>query len=190
MPKQEKPKPPTPAEQSLSDAQALLQIWLRIKVYFMKATTEDQLSPEDEKAFLDLKSETQRLLRLLKAKLIPGLELDDGKVQALLKQSISIRHLRELPRMDRQLLINSWHQAFIQIAALVGALQFVVEGYRPPVVAKAGAGANIADLKGGASGFGAKKKQKKDMGQVFKIIFIVGLLGAAIFILGKRLQWF
>jgi hypothetical protein len=103
----EKQKQPTQVELALNDAQALLDIWLRIKAYFVKAASEEEITAEDEKMFLDLKSEVQRLQRLLKNKMVADLTFGEDKMQELLRQSISIRHLRELPRMDRQLLINS-----------------------------------------------------------------------------------
>jgi len=186
----EKQKQPTQVELALNDAQALLDIWLRIKAYFVKAASEEEITAEDEKMFLDLKSEVQRLQRLLKNKMVADLTFGEDKMQELLRQSISIRHLRELPRMDRQLLINSWHYVFVHLARAVGALQFINEGYRPPARAKAGSGANISELKGGAGGEKTKKKAKKDRPPVGKIILVVVLLGAAVYILGKRLNMF
>ncbi len=186
----QKEKPLSQAELVLQDAQALLEIWLRIKAYFVKAASEEPITPEDEKAFLDLKSEVQRLQRLVKNRMIAGLDFGDLRMQELLRQSISVRHLRELPRADRTLLVNSWHYVFIYLARAVGALQFIAEGYRPPEkAAKGGAGPNISELKGGAGG-GDKKKKKKEGPPIGKIIFVIVLLGAAVYLLGARLNLF
>lgn len=185
----QKEKPLSQAELVLQDAQALLEIWLRIKAYFVKAASEDPITPEDERVFLDLKSEVQRLQRLLKNRMIAGLDFGDQRMQELLRQSISIRHLRELPRADRALLVNSWHHVFIYVARTVGALQFIAEGYRPPEKAGKGGGANISELKGTAGG-SDKKKKKKDGPPIAKIIIVIVLLGAAVYLVGKRLNLF
>ncbi|MCX7626175.1 MAG: hypothetical protein N2Z21_08195 [Candidatus Sumerlaeaceae bacterium] len=185
----DKPKQQTQAELALQDAQALLEIWLRIKAFFVKAASEEEITPEDERNFLDLKSEVQRLQRLLKNKMVAGLSFGEQRMQDLLKQSISIKHLRELPKMDRQLLVNSWHFVFVHLARAVGALQFIVEGYRPSAqAAKTGGGPNISELKGGAAGEG--KGKKKERAPIGKYILVIVLLGVAIFVVGKRLQWF
>jgi len=185
-----KEKVPTPAEAALKDAQTLLEIWLRIKAYFVKAASEDEIRSEDEKSFLELKSEVQRLQRILKNKMVAGLDFGEQRMQDLLRQSISIHHLRELPRTDRQLLVNSWHYCFIYLARVVGALQFIVEGYRPPETsAKAGAGLNISELKGGAAAEDTKKK-KKSGPPIGKIIVGIIVVGAAVYFLGKRLNLF
>ncbi|MGB9692047.1 MAG: hypothetical protein ACPL7D_07750 [Candidatus Sumerlaeaceae bacterium] len=185
----EKQKPPTPAELALKDAQALLEIWLRIKAYFVKAASDEPITPEDERTFLDLKSEVQRLQRLLRGKMVAGLTFGEQRMADLLRQSISIQHLRELPKMDRQLLVNSWHYVFIHLAKAVGALQFIAEGYRPSTAKeKTGGGPNISELKGG--GGGDKKKKKKEKPPVGKYILVVVLLGAAIWVVGKRLNLF
>lgn len=187
----EKQKTPSAAELALNDARALLEIWLRIKAYFVKAASEEAITPEDERSFLELKSEVQRLQRLLKNKMIADLSFGEQKMQELLRQSITIQHLRELPRMDRQLLVNSWHDVFVHLARAVGALEFIAEGYKPPARQKAGGGPNISELKTGSGGGDSKgKKKKKDAPPVGKIILVVVLLGAAVYILGKRLNLF
>ncbi len=185
----EKPKAPTPTELALNDAQALLEIWLRIKAYFVKAASDEPITPEDERIFLDLKSEVQRLQRLLKNKMVAGLSFGEQRMADLLRQSISIQHLRELPKMDRQLLVNSWHYCFIHLARAVGALQFIAEGYRPSTTKeKTGGGPNISELKGG--GGGEAKKKKKANVPIGKYVLVIALLGAAVYIVGKRLNLF
>jgi hypothetical protein len=187
----EKTKPPTQAELALADAQALLDIWLRIKAYFVKAASEEEITAEDEKMFLDLKSEVQRLQRLLRNKMLAGLTFGEQRMQDLLRQSISVRHLRDLPKVDRQLLVNSWHYVFVHLARAVGALQFIVEGYRPPAQAgKTGGGPNISELKGGAEGKEKKGAKKKERAPVGKYILVAVLIGAAVYIVGKRLNLF
>lgn len=162
-----------------------MQLWLRTKAYFVKANTDDPVSPEEERAFLDIKSEIQRLQRILRGKLIANITFGAEKMQDLLKQSISIKHLRELPRADRQGLLNAWHFVFIHLGRATGALQFIAEGYVPPQRAKTGSGGNISDLKKGAA-----KTAPKEKPPIVKIIVVLVLLIVAVVVLGKRLNMF
>lgn len=151
-------KPPTPAEANLAEAQTLLQLWVKAKAFFAKADTQEPVSREEEQAFLDMKSEISRAARSVGPKLPQGVTFAPEKLQEILRQSISISHVRAMPKADRSTLMGNWHHVFIYMSQAVGALQFIAEGYVPPPrAAKAGTG--LRDLKGAAGGKTPQKKK-------------------------------
>lgn len=151
------PKPPKPAEANLAEAQQLLQLWVRLKAFFVKADGTDPISREEEQAFLDTKSEISRSQRTISTKLPLGLSIAPERLQEILRQSISISHVRVMPKSDRAVLLANWHYVFIYLSQAVGGFQLVAEGYDPPPrAAKKGTG--LKDLKGAAAHTGKKKK--------------------------------
>jgi len=145
-------RPPTPNEMALNDAQNLLQHWLKIKLFFAKAITDEPITRDDEQAFLETKSDITKIQRVLGAKLPEGVGFGVDKMQEMLRQSISIDHLRTLPTADRRGLLSMWHYVFIYLSQAVGALQFLVEGYVPPPRISKRRGASIDELKKTAAG--------------------------------------
>lgn len=178
-------RPPTAQEVALSEAQALMQLWLKTKTFFAKANTEDPISREEEQVFLENKSDITKYVRVLSPKLPAEVQIGGEKIQDLMRQSISITHLRSLPRADKQALMSTWHQIFVSLSRSTGALQFIAEGYSPPERhkgAKSG-GANISDLKKAASKKGPEKPSMlKSKGLWIAIILIV----AAVVVIMKR----
>ena len=108
------------------------------------------------------------------------------KIQEILRQSISINHLRGLPKADRASLLISWHAVFVYMSQALGVLQFINEGYDPPPRQRK-AGTGLKDLKGAAAGDSGKKKPKKGFwGSPLGIIIILGIIGGIIFFLKNR----
>jgi hypothetical protein len=171
------PKPPSPQEVALTEAQNLIQLWLRTKHFYAKANTEEPVTREDEQQFLETKSHISRLQRVLGAKMPPGVTFGADRMQDLLRQSISIGHLRNLPKSDKQQLMQTWHQVFIYLSRAAGALQFMVEGYIPQQRAKAGSGTNIKEMKKAAG----DKQAKPNPLATGKFWFVVLLLAGAAF---------
>ena len=104
------------------------------------------------------------------------------KMIDLLRQSISISHLRGLPRPDRTAIMAQWHSVFIYLCRSVGALKFIAEGWQPTVKHK-GAGANISDLKKAAA-----KKGDSAGGGFFspKVLVAVALIAVAAWFVYSR----
>jgi hypothetical protein len=170
------PKPPTQNELALTEAQNLIQLWLRTKAYFIKANNEDPISRDEEQAFLETKSDISRLQRILGSKVPADIGFGADKMQDLLRQSISIGHLRNLPKADRTQLMQAWHQVFIYLSRAAGAMQFLVEGYVQPIRAKKGGGTNINELKKGSGG---GKEGKTNPLLTGKFWFVILLLAGA-----------
>ena len=175
------PKPPTPHEVALAEAQNLIQLWLRTKQYFSKANNEEPIAREDEQAFLETKSDISRLSRTLSTKMPVSVSFGGQQMQELLRQSISIGHLRNLPKTDRQQLMAQWHQVFIYLSQAAGALQFMVEGYTPPERAKKGSGTDIKELKKGAHGGAEQKKNPILTGKFWFVLLLLAGAGFAVY---------
>jgi len=167
-------------ETALRESQQLLQLWLQTKGYLAKAFIDSPVTPEEEKGFLETKSAVSQYTRTVSQKLPPDVKIGGEKMQDLLRQAISISHLRGLPKADKQNLIANWHAAFIQLARAVGCLQFVVQGYLPTAKAtKSGTG--IKDLKGGS-----KKKQGGGAKKWIVRLIILAAIGAAVYYFPNR----
>lgn len=177
------PKPPTPAENALKDGQALLQLWLRSRAFINKANTEEPITREEEQSFLETKSDISKHQRTMVTKLPPDVSFGAERMQELLRQSISIGHLRALPKSDKQMLVTNWHFVFINLSRAMGALQFMAEGYiPPPKVRKAGTG--IKDMKGAASSE-AKPKKKGALQKPSTYITLAVLGGIAYYVMNN-----
>lgn len=172
-------KPPTPAESNLAEAQQLLQLWVRLKAFLVKAEGQDPISREEEQAFLDTKSEISRAQRSVSTKLPPGVTIAPERLQEILRQSISISHVRALPKNDRTVLMANWHYVFIYLSQAVGGFQLVAEGYKPPPRAEK-KGTGLKDLKGAAAG-SAEKKKSPLKSPIFWIV-LIGLAAGVYFL--------
>lgn len=164
-------------EQALQESQQLLQLWLQTKGFLARAFTETPVSQEEERAFLETKSAVSQYTRTVSQKLPSDVKIGGEKMQDLLRQAISISHLRGLPKADKQTIISNWHAAFISLARAVGCLQLISQGY-VPTVKEAKSGTGIRDLKGG----GATKKKAAGSGKKWVMrIIILGAIAAAVY---------
>ncbi|MGI8908748.1 MAG: hypothetical protein ACR2IE_19930 [Candidatus Sumerlaeaceae bacterium] len=135
-----------------------MQLWLRAKGFLAKATTEEPITRDEEQVFLETKSEISKVQRSIAQKLPADVSFGADRMQEILRQSISISHLRNLPKADKQSLASNWHYVFINLSRAMGALQFLAEGYTPPPRQQK-QGSGIKDLKGAASGKPEPKKK-------------------------------
>jgi hypothetical protein len=166
-------------EAALQESQQLLNLWLQIKNYLAKAFTDTPVEPQEERSFLEAKSAVSQYTRTVSQKLPPEVQIGGERMQDLMRQAISISHLRSLPKADKQVLISNWHAAFISLARAVGCLQFIVEGYQPqPKAAKARPG-----MRGGQV---AKKKASANWGGRIKLVIILALIAGAVYYLMNR----
>lgn len=141
-------------------AQTALEHWLGFKRYFFRAFSNDPVTTEDEAGFLDVKRQIVSVTRSLGERL-SGQDFYYGgdRISALLKQCVSVDHLRSLPLADRKALYKEWHMAFVHLSRTVGAFKLLSEGYVPPprVVKTEKSGTSIASIKGSQSGAHKKK---------------------------------
>ena len=98
--------------------------------YFLRSFSQDPVSHEEEDDFLEVKSNIARYQRVIQKKIQDALHYGADMMQEILRQSISISHLRTLPISDRQKLYRSWHTVWIYLTRTLGAFKFFEEaGY-------------------------------------------------------------
>lgn len=165
-------------EAALQESQQLLNLWLQTKGFLAKAFTDTPVGPAEEKAFLETKSAVSQYTRLVSEKLPPGVTIGGERMQELMRQAISISHLRGLPKADKQVLVANWHAAFINLARAVGCLQFIVEGYQPQ--------AKAAKTAPGQKPGVVTKKPSADWGGRIKIIVALLAIAGAVYFLMNR----
>jgi hypothetical protein len=178
------PKPPSPAELALGEAQNLLQLWLRAKGFLAKATSEEPITRDDEQQFLETKSEISKAQRVMAQKIPADVSFGAERMQEILRQSISINHLRNLPKTDKNMLAANWHFVFINLSRAMGALQFLAEGYVAPE-RKKGPGTGIKDMKGAASSEASKPKKKSFFASPLFWIIVLAAAGAGYYFFVK-----
>ena len=160
-------------------------LWLRTRQFFAKANAEEPITREDEQQFLEMKSEITKYQRTVTPKMPANVSFGGDRMTELLRQSISISHLRGLPKPDRMALLSTWHTVFILLTRAVGALKFIAEGYTPSQSGSKGAGgSNISDLKKAA----AKKSGEKPAWMTPKFCIILVLVGGGVYFAYMRLQ--
>lgn len=159
-------------------------LWLRTRQFFAKANTEEPITREDEQQFLEMKSEITKYQRTVTPKMPAKVGFGGERMTELLRQSISISHLRGLPKSDRTALLSTWHLVFILLTRAVGALKFIAEGYTPSQAAKGAGGSNISDLKKAAG----KKSGEKPAWLTPKFWIILVLVAGGVYLAYVRLQ--
>ena len=53
-----------------------------------------------------------------------------GRLIEILKNAVSVEHLRELPTTDKKKLYAEWHHIYILMARAAGAMSFIAEGHK------------------------------------------------------------
>ncbi|MBN1901044.1 hypothetical protein JW926_06935 [Candidatus Sumerlaeota bacterium] len=168
----------------LEDIRKLHELWISFDQFLLKSFTTDPISQEMEQQFLDIKSKTSKYLRVLAQKIdSKQFKYEPDKMTNLLRQAISIIHLRGLPMADRKNLIILWHEAYIHLTQVMGAFEFISEGYQPKK--KESRDTSIAALKKGAAD--AQKRNKKEgMGKTIIMIALFILIVGVVFFMIKR----
>ena len=167
--------PPTIAETAFAESQQLWQLWTATKAFLAKAETQDPVTREEEQAFLEAKTDLSRLSRSIPAKLPEGVGIAADKLQDILRQAISISHLRSLPKPDKLNLVLNWHAVFIHVSRATGALQLIAEGYTPnPVAKKQGTG--LKDIKAGSVATSPKKKSRLKSPMTWVVVVIIAVV--------------
>jgi hypothetical protein len=173
---------------ALDDFQKLLRLWLEFRTYFQKSFTNEPISHEDEQRFLEIKSAVAKYHRTLAQRFKDDdfVYYGGDQLSELLRQSISVMHIRGLPIPDRRTLYQSWHYVYIYLARMVGALRFVAEGYIP--LKKLKESSSVSSIKSMAGSRGERQRgvTKKDklnsmaLKSYVKILVILGVLIAII----------
>jgi hypothetical protein len=149
------------AEALLHDASQMLEFWEEMRDLAGKAMeTDEAIESADEQRFLELKSSISKLQRGLSQETPRDLAFDEKKVAELLKNAISLQHLRGMQGNDRSAFRNDSHNIWLQLVRLEGGLEFLAAGWKPEA----------------PKAKGIKKKKKGGKG---KMIFVILAAGAA-----------
>lgn len=171
---------PTEVEEALQLSQQMLQMWIQLKRFFIKANATEPLTKDDERQFLEIKSETAKFQRGLSEKLKDNFAYGAEQIQNLLRQTISVSHMRNLPVNDRRSLFKEWHIIYIQLTRLVGGLEFAQQtGHVPSKTKRGGGEATISGLKSGARG--VTKKKSLGSTSIIAGVIVIGLALGAIY---------
>ena len=147
----------TPVEvaQLKGSVKELLETWMRIKLAFQKAFSREEITPEQENAFLQLKSDLSRHYRSVGSRLPKDLQFDGDQMMEMLKNAISMQHLQNQPVNEKRRIFNFWHQVYVKMTRTLGALETIDEGYFPSLHREA------LKTPKPKEGKGKKKKKKK-----------------------------
>ncbi len=141
---------PTEVEVLYGESKKLLELWMRTKLAFLKAFGGGEISKEQENDYLQLKSEISRMYRAMGERLPKGLHFDGDKMMEMLKNAMTMEHLKRQPPSERRTFYGTWHRVYIKLTRTLGALEVMGEGYYPHMHRK------LLEVKGGA-GKGKKK---------------------------------
>ncbi len=150
------------AEDRIKEIQEMHKIWLQIRNLLVKANTHQPITAEDEKRFLEFKSEASKIQRILHNKIGERVSFGSEKIIDLLRRAVSLNQARQLPENDRREILANWHAIYILITRTLGEYQYYVD-----------------NPKGGTKKFSEKKKKS-----IFKNkFFIIGAIAVIIIII-------
>jgi hypothetical protein len=122
---------PKDVEELSESIKKLVESWMRIKLVFIKAFGNYALTREQENAYLQLKSDLSRIFRGVTTRLPSGLQFEGEKMIEMLKNAITMEHLRSQPPEEKQAFFRTWHQVYIRLVRTQGALGVIKAGYYP-----------------------------------------------------------
>lgn len=125
----EKQKKPSKNEELVEITKQVAALWMDFRNNFRRAFSSQEITPEEERGFLDVKSHLSRLQRILTQRLPEGFRWGSKRMSDLMQQCISIGALREMAMQDKKSLYEQWHGAYISLENLLGVLEILVEGY-------------------------------------------------------------
>ncbi len=167
----------------------LLQLWVSFRKYFQRSFTSEPISRQEEQDFLELKSTLAKNHRALAQRSNELFYYGGEKILEILRQSISVGHLRALPMGDKRALYTNWHTVFVYLSRTVGAYRFLAEGFVPLVREKKGGVTSVAKIKAmaatGSDRLGKKGKRGQESFEfvsskkIWIILIIIGVIVVA-----------
>lgn len=148
-------------EESRPLVDSLLKKWLDVRKYLRLAMSSQPITREQDQAFLETKSAISRLFSQVRNRIPRQLTGPPERLQNIMKQALSVTHVRNMPEPDRRQLYALWHQFYVELCRTTGALKYMGEHkYFPKFEEKmANATANIkANIANEHSG---KKRRKR-----------------------------
>ncbi|MCX7013553.1 MAG: hypothetical protein NTW86_13525 [Candidatus Sumerlaeota bacterium] len=148
--------------ETLPLADGLLKNWVAFRKFLRLAMSEQPITREQDQAFLQIKSAISKTYSQVRSRLPRQLAGSPDQLQDLMKQSLSVTHVRNMPAPDRRNLYRLWHAFYIDLCRTAGALKYMSdERYYPKIEEKAvKISANIKEQIAGGSGADVKKKKR------------------------------
>jgi hypothetical protein len=172
----EKQQKPSKNEELVEVAKQVAALWMDFRNNLRKAFSSQEIAPEEDRHFLDVKSHLSRLQRVLSQRLPEGSRWGSKRMTELMQQSISIATLRDMPMQDKKTLYEQWHGAYISLENLLGVLDVILEGYPVNFQATEKKSGNIkAQMNKERQG-----KAKKASGSVGLVLISLVLIGIAV----------
>lgn len=165
----------------IDSAKQIGALWMEFRKCFQIACGNQPITSQNEQMFLQIKSDLSRTQRSLAQRLPAGFKYGSKRMTGIMAQSISIAALRELPVADKKGLYQEWHAAYIALENLRGVLSVMDEGYHIQFEAIQASGGSLKDKMTGSS-----KKEKKSGTNPLVILFILVLIGGAIWYFTKK----
>lgn len=138
------------ADDELVESRKLLDYWIKLKSFILLAFGDKELTVDHEQQFLALMTGLQKQERAVLQFAPRDIDFGSGKMGDMLRNAISLDHLRDQPESDKEKLYGDWHSIYILMTRAVGAMAFVAEGYKHVSVVQSETG--LSDIKKGRSG--------------------------------------
>ncbi len=133
-------------ERNIVLTQQFLDLWIKFFDMVVAARRAEEITPEQETAFLAIKSELARRHKVLENSLGMDYNLDQNTMN-IVGQAISLDSLRASSDVATKKLENEWHRAYISINETLGILQ----NRREEMASKTQFEAFMENLKGGSA---------------------------------------
>ena len=113
-------------------AENLQKQWLGFRKYLWLAASNQPISREQDNEFLKVKSMIQKHHSQLRTRLPRQLLGSVEIMQDVMKQALSVTHVRNLPSTDQSQVARLWHGYYIDLCRMTGALKYMVEANHFP----------------------------------------------------------
>jgi hypothetical protein len=109
-------------ENHIHRLEALIDNWKQFSQYLDRGFQQQNIAPEDESAFLELKSQIVREFETLMTLLAVGTDRDERPLR-LVNVVTSLQAIRDLPEGTAGRIATDWHHTFMGWQALLGRLR-------------------------------------------------------------------
>ena len=152
---------PSIVTETLPLADGLLKNWVAFRKFLRLAMSDQPITREQDQAFLQIKSAISKTYSQVRNRLPRQLAGSPEQLQDLMKQSLSVTHVRNMPAPDRRNMYRLWHAFYIDLCRTAGALKYMNdEKYYPKIDEKTvRVSGNIKQQIAGGGGSEKKKKR-------------------------------
>jgi hypothetical protein len=109
-------------ERNIRRLEAFLERWRELGQFLERGISGMEFAPEDEAAFLDLKSAVAQEHEVIMTVVATSNERDDRPLK-LLNLVPTLDVFRDMPEGMPRKIMNDWHNAFINLQALLGRMK-------------------------------------------------------------------